>query len=299
MQVSQMLGREAARARRSRRRARGPGRRRTPSASPRSPSCPARAAPGGSGSRTAASVFSSRRRTPPPRSRIGTNGLDRKFSSSRTRCARSTDRTVSSLARHRCPEPSTCGCSVRTSRLSRATGIPTLRSCRARRPASSPMPRASQASRISQSTSGLPCWCASVTGSIATSALVVGPAVHAAAMERDVSRQRRELGQRRLVGPDPVLGHAIAHPQRPVRRVALEGAVGAVLRRLHQVHPDVGDRQVVHRRETRLVHDERAIRVGDRHAAEDDRHALVAGLDPRPVAAAFRLPGGSIDCASV
>jgi hypothetical protein len=119
------------------------------------------------------------------------------------------------------------------------------------------------------------------------------PGVHALAVERDVAANLFGLGERLLVGPDGVLRDPLIDPQAPVGGIALEGAVGAVLAGLHQVHAHVRLGQVVDRRMPRLVQDQRPVAVGDRYAVEAHLHPAGRGLDGDAVAGLFH--GGSLD----
>src|SRR4249919_259130 len=78
------------------------------------------------------------------------------------------------------------------------------------------------------------------------------------------------LRKRRRVGPARILVAGLAEPYRPVPCLPFVRAVGDLVRGFEQVETYIGLRQVIARRQSRLIEDPRAARVSNCHTVELD-----------------------------
>src|SRR4029077_6215917 len=91
------------------------------------------------------------------------------------------------------------------------------------------------------------------------------------------------LGNRPRIPPDEIAIFLVAHAQGPVACRTLVWAVRHGIRRFEKIHAHVQLRDVVARRQTRLVEQHGTRGLGDQLSIDLDPHATgaVDGVDPR------------------
>src|SRR5215470_11538617 len=99
-----------------------------------------------------------------------------------------------------------------------------------------------------------------------------------AEVKGDVAADLQRVAVRLLIAPGRVLDRLAADLQAPVAGVALERAVGVEIGLTQELHAHVLGREVVGGRKARLVHHQRALRIGDPFAVEFGAYALRAGF---------------------
>src|SRR5947207_6467306 len=101
---------------------------------------------------------------------------------------------------------------------------------------------------------------------------------------------------RRPIGPDRIFRalHAAIDLDRPIGAIALERAIGLVIRRAHQIEPHILLRNVLHRLVARLLAAHGRGRVGDRLTGKGDAHAARFGEQVDAVLGFFQITGGGI-----
>ena len=96
--------------------------------------------------------------------------------------------------------------------------------------------------------------------------------VHALLEERNEARDRLHKRQWLWIIPGDIGIDLLANAQRPVRRLALVGALALRLARLQEIHAYIFGRNVIAHRQTRLEDQLGPARLGHGHARMFDAH---------------------------